>query len=129
MGLQTVSPETFHVIWASAPCTEYSRAKTTGMRKLEYANSVVKRTIEIIGYFQPKVFFMENPQTELLKQQDFMPDFDFFDVNYCKYGFPYRKRTRIWTNLKTWKPPEDPEIEKNQSSWEIDTATRLVLMG
>ena len=97
-------PETFHVIWASPPCTEYSRAKTTGVRKIEYVNSIVKRTIEIIDYFQPKVFCMEDPQMRLLKQQDFMRDFDFFDVDHCKYGCPCRKRTRTRTNLKTWTP-------------------------
>ena len=40
----------------------------------------------------------------LLKQQDFMKDFDYYDVDYCKYGMEYRKRTRIWTNLKDWMP-------------------------
>ena len=39
----------FHVIWASPPCTEYSRAKTTGVRKIEEANKIVKKTIEIIN--------------------------------------------------------------------------------
>ena len=66
--------------------------------------SIVKKTIEIINYFNPSVWFIENPQTGLLKHQEFMKDFDYFDLDYCKYGFPYRKRTRIWTNLKTWKP-------------------------
>ena len=94
----------FKIIWASPPCVEYSIAKTTGVRKIDYANSIVKKTIEIINYFNPSVWFIENPQTGLLKHQEFMKDFDYFDLDYCKYGFPYRKRTRIWTNLKTWKP-------------------------
>ena len=94
----------FDIIWSSPPCTEYSRAKTTGVRNIDYANNIVRKTIEIINYFQPRIFFIENPQTGLLKEQDFMKDFDYYDVDYCKYGFEYRKRTRIWTNLKSWKP-------------------------
>ena len=92
------------IIWASPPCTEYSRAKTTGIRSIDYANSMVRKTIEIINYFQPRVFFIENPQTGLLKEQDFMKDFDYYDVDFCKYGFEYMKRARLWTNLKSWKP-------------------------
>ena len=94
----------FNIIWASPPCTEYSRAKPTGIRKTDYANSVVKKTIEIINYFNPSIWFIENPEAGLLKQQDFMTDFDYYDIDFCKYGMEYRKRTRIWTNLKDWTP-------------------------
>ena len=31
-----------------------------------------------------------------------MTDLPFKDVDYCKYGMPYRKRTRLWNNVKCW---------------------------
>ena len=62
----------FQIIWASPPCVEYSIAKTNGVRKIDYANSIVQKTIEIIRYFNPSVWFIENPQTGLLKHQEFM---------------------------------------------------------
>ena len=42
-------PGTFNFIWASPPCTEYSKAKTTGARKID-ANEIVLRALEIINY-------------------------------------------------------------------------------
>ncbi len=41
----SLPPNSFDVIWASPPCTEYSVAKTVGVRKLDEANAIVKRTI------------------------------------------------------------------------------------
>ena len=92
------APDSFDFIWASPPCTEYSRAKTTGIRRVGDANRIVEKTLEILAYFEPKVWVLENPQTGLLKDQVFMANLPFVDVDYCKYGMPYRKRTRLWTN-------------------------------
>jgi hypothetical protein len=97
-------PGQFDVVWASPPCTEYSQAKTVGVRDIEGANRLVRRTLAIIKYLRPKVWFMENPQTGQLKKQVFMQNLPFYDVSYCKYGFPYRKQTRIWSNVKNFVP-------------------------
>ena len=94
----------FDVIWASPPCTEYSRAKTIGIRDIAGSNKVVQRTIEIIEYFSPKYWIIENPQTGLLKDQEFMKWIPYKDIDYCKYGMPYRKRTRLWNNIDGWQP-------------------------
>ena len=93
-------------IWASPPCTEYSRAKTVGVRKLDESDEVVKRTWEIIEYFKPPMgYVVENPQTGLLKDRPMMEGRPYNDIDYCKYGMPYRKRTRLWNNLQgIWQP-------------------------
>ena len=101
---RSFAPRSFDVIWASPPCTEYSIAKTVGRRKIEEANAVVERTLEIISYLDPSYWIVENPQTGLLKQQPFMRDLSYNDLDYCKYGFPYRKRTRLWNNINNWIP-------------------------
>ena len=98
------SPGYFDFVWASPPCTEYSIAKSTGVRKIAEANQIVLRTLEIIEYLKPKHWVLENPQTGYLKKQEFMLGLGFVDVDYCKYGFDYRKRTRLWNNIERFVP-------------------------
>ena len=93
----------FDIVWSSPPCTEYSKAKSRGIRDIDGANKIVIRTIEIINYFNCEYWFMENPQSGRLKDRDIMKDLPYYDVDYCKYSdWGYRKRTRIWTNKEGW---------------------------
>lgn len=96
----------FDIIWASPNCKDYSCLnflRKNLNKDLTESNNLIKKTLEIIEYFEPKYWFLENPQTGKLKHQEFMKDLPFNDVDYCKYGFDYRKRTRIWNNLDNWK--------------------------
>jgi site-specific DNA-cytosine methylase len=93
----------FDFVWCSPPCTEYSIAKTVGARRIDEANAIVRRALEIVRYFDPPYWALENPQSGLLKRQDFMIA-PYHDLDYCCYGMPYRKRTRLWGELGGWVP-------------------------
>ena len=88
------------VIWASPPCQEYSKAKSQGIRKIDQANKIVLKTLEIIKKMNPKFWILENPETGKLKEQEFIIPLPYTDVSYCKYGLPYKKQTRLWNNFK-----------------------------
>ena len=98
----TYPPGHFDVIWASPDCTQYSCARRGARteRNLPLADSLVLRSREIINYFNPRVWFIENPQTGMLKDREFMYGIPFTDVDYCAYcDWGYRKRTRLWNNV------------------------------
>lgn len=95
------------VIWASPDCTKFSYAsgKLNEFRKANIeplskealdAINLVKHTLKLIEALQPIYWFLENPLHGALKDQDFMKQYPFMDVSYCRYGAKNQKPTRIW---------------------------------
>ena len=108
----------FDIVWASPDCTEYSKLQNSWLGRKKKGeiftreimeNNMIKsdklilKTLEIINYFDPSLWFIENPQTGKLKDREIMKNIPFYDVDYCMYSdWGYKKRTRIWTNKKDW---------------------------
>ena len=109
----------FDIIHASPPCVYYSnlqncwigRTKKNGEcltkelleEKRKTMDLLVKKALEIIDYFKPRLWVLENPATGNLGKREIMKDIPFYDLDYCMYSdWGYRKRTRFWTNKKNF---------------------------
>lgn len=112
--------DSFDIIWASPPCTFYSKLQNTwiGRKKKDgvlvtkelieeqrqESDLIMKRTLDIINYFKPLIWFIENPES-CLKDREIMKGIPYYTCDYCKYcDWGYRKRTNIWTNKTNWTP-------------------------
>ena len=72
----------FDLMAPSPPCQEYSAAKRTGgERDLLTADSIVQRTLDIFNYFQPPVWWLENPSSWLLKDREVVQGLPFVDLD------------------------------------------------
>ena len=112
----------FDIIWASPPCSTFSILRNSNIgRKLKvFGDQIVtaemlyndmiqnglpllRKAQEIIEYFKPKLWFIENPSTGRMKE--FLTDLNHYDVDYCQYSdWGYKKSTRIWTNKTDFIP-------------------------
>lgn len=102
----------FNIIWASPECKIFSALQNTWIgrkwkdkHELQQARDqhsiFIIKTIEIINYFNPTHYFVENPLHS--KIWDYVPN-DYKDkfliVDYCYFGYHYKKPTKILTNKK-----------------------------
>ena len=107
------------IIWASPPCTYFSVASigkhwykdhTPKTEQAKLGVKIIKCTLDIIKYFKPKYFFIENPRGKLRKL-DVIKGYGRTTVTYCQYGDKRMKPTDIWSNhiadwfdTDAWKP-------------------------
>ena len=116
------TPNYFDVIWASPDCTSWSlasggRHRTKISEGIEPKTEVgrigellVHKTLEIIKYFNPAIWFIENPRG-LLRHFPVMKTLPFENlVYYGNYNYPMIKATNIWSNKELWKETQ-PKLD------------------
>ena len=91
------------VLIAGVPCEQYSIANTRGVRNFALADSLVRKTWEIVQHFQGLnpllAWFIENPDSSKLWTRQVSEPFPHrVRLDFCQYGTPYRKRTKLATN-------------------------------
>tara|TARA_R110002020_G_scaffold1280_5_gene6071 strand:- start:4101 stop:4772 length:672 start_codon:yes stop_codon:yes gene_type:complete len=116
-------PGHFDIITASPPCHTFSGLRNCWigreMKKLhpnqiitkevlqkdinDFGLPLLHRALDIIYYFEPKYWFIENPGNS--KMKNYLQGVPFYKVDYCMYtSWGYKKPTIIWTNLENFKP-------------------------
>ena len=73
------------------------------LEEARYNNRMfINKTIEIIKYLKPRYYFIENPQYSAIWK--YVEDTSFLEnsvnVDYCRFGYDYRKMTKFLTNKK-----------------------------
>jgi hypothetical protein len=111
----------FDIIWASPPCETFSKCRNCwiGRKNRFFGDDIItkemlvadetkrglpllRRAQQIIQYFAPRRWIIENPAGGRMK--NYIPEAPFI-VDYCKYAdFGYKKPTAIWTNKTDFVP-------------------------
>ena len=102
-------------IWCSPDCRHYSalrrnwKALKTKPPDLEYADKLVRKSLFIIEYLKPDLYWIENPYTGTLKNRGILDELPSKRVCYCQYDngtgcFLTKKQTMIWGTVNDWQP-------------------------
>ena len=105
------------IIWCSPPCTYFSVASighhwhedhTPKTEEAILGMQILNKTLEIIEYYKPDYFFIENPVGKMRRK---IKGINRATVTYCSYGDTRMKPTDIWSNhiydmfnTEGWRP-------------------------
>ena len=95
-------PGHFDIILSAPPCTCFSHASSqswcdfdlTG--QTQFSILLVKKSLEIINYFQPRVWAIENPTGRLDKLLPELKKFRLLHFHPWQFGDPFFKHTVLW---------------------------------
>jgi hypothetical protein len=120
-------PGYFDIIWASPECKIFSSLQYSWIgRKWKDRNELdderikhskfINKTIEIIDYLKPKTYFIENPLYSSI--WNYVENKEYLEncviVDYCYFGFDYKKPTKILTNKNLENKRCKCEIHKSR---------------
>lgn len=116
-----IPKDSVYGILASVPCTDYAVSGARWFKekdkngRTEQSQKLVAKTKEIIDYFRPKFWVIENPVSRIHTLNPWMgkPKFYFHPYEFAGYGFEderYTKKTSLWGNFNLpIKKPMEPE--------------------
>lgn len=124
-----IDKEKVYGILASIPCTDYAVSGARWFKQKDEngatgkSNALVSKTKEIIEYFNPVFWVIENPISRIHKLNTWMgqPKMYFHPYEYAGYGYDnetYTKKTSLWG---VFNPPIKKELPIN----DIDGRTRI----
>lgn len=117
---KSIAKDDVYGILAAVPCTDCAVSGARWFKekdkdgRTEQSQKLVAKTKEIIDYFKPKFWVIENPVSRIHKLNTWMgnPKFRFNPYDFAGYGFEedrYTKRTCLWGTFNNpIKKPLEP---------------------
>lgn len=78
----------------------FQRCPNKAIGKRELHTMLLEKTVELIRYYNPPVWVIENPATGYMRHY-LKRLINFYDnkTTYCQYGLTYRKETSLFSNI------------------------------
>lgn len=102
---QNIRKDSVYGILAAPPCIDFSKAGAHFWKekdksgKTSQSVKIIKKTLEIITYFNPVFWALENPPGRLDKLVSELKTKRLYSFQPYEFGAPYSKQTILWGNF------------------------------